>query len=201
MVARTRCTGRRPCASSSFPSPKEFALGLSMGHPEGAGIGPDLALDICRGLDLFRRWGRNADDRLLGMVVVIVHGLGVDRISDMVSTSSKHRFVVYTQAICLGLGVPAEDVTLNNSGWTAQGSRWKHARVPLPKSPAFDGAILLAPKRFLKDIPRVTAEGFWTWATQNENETLRFELNYDLGESLTRREKALRGAETCSPGP
>jgi len=25
-----------------FPEPKEFALGLSMGHPEGAGIGPDL---------------------------------------------------------------------------------------------------------------------------------------------------------------
>jgi hypothetical protein len=36
-----------------FPEPKEFALGLSMGHPGGAGIGPNLALDICRGLD----WG------------------------------------------------------------------------------------------------------------------------------------------------
>jgi len=127
--------------------------------------------------------------------------LGVDRFSDLVCNILKHRFVVYTQAICLGLGTPAEDVRLNNSGWTAQGSRWKHARVPLPKSPAFDGAILLAPKRFLKDIPRVTAEGFWTWATQNENETLRFELNYDLGESLTRRERALRGRKLARQVP
>jgi hypothetical protein len=127
--------------------------------------------------------------------------LGVDRISDLVCNILKHRFVVYTQAICLGLGTPAEDVRLNNSGWTAQGSRWKHARVPLPKSPAFDGAILLAPKRFLKDIPRVTAEGFWTWATQNENETLHFELNYDLGESLTRRERALRGRKLARQVP
>jgi hypothetical protein len=134
------------------------------------------------------------------MVAVIVPGLGVDRISDMVCNILKPRFVAYTQAICLGLGIPAEDLMLNNNGWTAQGCRWKHARVSLPKSPAFDGAILLTPKRFLKDIPRVTAEGFWTWATQNQNETLRFELNYDLGKSLTGRENLAR-AETCSPGP
>jgi hypothetical protein len=146
-------------------------------------------------------WGRNADDRLLGMVAVIVHGMGVDRISDMVCNILKHCFVAYTQAICLGLGIPAEDVTLNNSGWTAQGCRWKHARVPLPKSPAFVGAILLAPKRFLKDIPRVTAECFWTWATQNENETLPFELNYDLGGSLTRRERRFAGGNLPARSP
>jgi hypothetical protein len=60
--------------------------------------------------------GRDADDRLLGMVAVIVPGLGVDRISDMVCNILKHRFVAYTQAICLGLGIPAEDLMLNNNG-------------------------------------------------------------------------------------
>jgi hypothetical protein len=52
----------------------------------------------------------------------------------------------------------------------------------------------VTPQRFLKDIPRVTPDGFW-WAEQNENETLRFDLNYDLAESLSRREKARLGRE------
>jgi len=38
----------------------------------------------------------------------------------------------------------------------------------------------------LKDIPRVTPDGFCSWTEQNENETLRFDLNYDLAESLSR---------------
>lgn len=67
-----------------FPEPKEFALGLSMGHPVGAGIGPDLAHEMCEELEFFRERGRGSDDRLLGMMAVIVNGLGVDRISDMV---------------------------------------------------------------------------------------------------------------------
>jgi hypothetical protein len=41
----------------------------------------------------------------------------------------------------------------------------------------------------------VTPDGFWSWAEQNENETLRFDLNYDLAESLSRREKARLGRE------
>jgi hypothetical protein len=39
----------------------------------------------------------------------------------------------------------------------------------------------------------VTPDGFWYWAEQKENETLRFDLNYDLAESLSRREKACLG--------
>ena len=33
-----------------FPEPKELALGLSMGHPEGSGIGTQLAGEMCEGL-------------------------------------------------------------------------------------------------------------------------------------------------------
>ena len=73
-----------------------------------------------------------------------------------------------------------------------------------PVSPVFSGGVLLTHQRFLKDIPRVTPDGFCSWTEQNENETLRFDLNYDLAESLSRREKArldgswLGGRSTCS---
>lgn len=178
-----------------FPEPKEFALGFSMGHPEGSGIGPDLAREMCEGLEFFRERGRGSDDRLLAMMAVLVPGLGVDRISDMVCNILKRRFITYTQAICQNLGVPVEEIAVANSGWTGTGCRWMSSKEALPPSPAFSGGVLLTPQRFLKDIPRVTPDGFWTWAEQNENETLRFDLNYDLAESLSRREKARRGRE------
>jgi hypothetical protein len=58
-----------------------------------------------------------------------------------------------------------------------------------------------AGERFLKDIPRVTPEGFWAWAEHNENEALRFELNYDLTESLNRRQRAERGRQLARRSP
>lgn len=178
-----------------FPEPKEFALGLSMGHPVGAGIGPDLAHEMCEELEFFRERGQGSDDRLLGMMAVIVNGLGVDRISDMVCNILKQRFITYTQGVCRSLGVPMEPVAVPNTSWTPQGFRWRSSTVSLPASPVFKGGILLAPQRFLKDIPRVTPDDFWSWAEKNENETLRFDLNSDLAESLDRREKARRGRE------
>jgi hypothetical protein len=183
------------------PEPKEFALGLSMGHPEGSGIGPDLAREICRGLDLFRVWQRDADDKLLGMVSILVPGLGVDRISDMVCNILKSRFIIYTQGICDDLGVAVECLQIHHSSWVAATCRWQDAPKVLPRSPAFNGAVLLTPQRFLKDIPRVTPEGFWSWATVNENDLLRFELNYDLAQSLTAREKAILGRDLARKAP
>jgi hypothetical protein len=184
-----------------FPEPKEFALGLSMGHPEGSGIGPDLARDICHGLDLFRRWGRDADDRLIGMVAILVPGLGVDRISNMVCNILKRRFIRYTQAICAELQVPVEPVAVSHTDWVADTGRWKNGTEALPISPVFNGAVLLTPQRFLKDIPRVTPDGFWDWAEVNAGETLRFELNYNLGVSLNRQQRAVRGRQLAQRAP
>lgn len=184
-----------------FPEPKEFALGFSMGHPEGSGVGPELARDICRGLDLFRQWGRNADDRLLGMVAILVPGLGLDRISDMLCNILKHRFIRYTQAVCAELQVPVEPVAISHSGWIADVGRWKGSTEALPASPAFKGAVLPTPQRFLKEIPRVTPDGFWDWAEVNAGETLRFELNYDLGASLNRQQRAILGRQLAQRAP
>ncbi len=178
-----------------FPEPKEFALGHAMGNPEGRGIGSDLARGMCDGLEFFRERGRGSDDRLLAMLAVLVPGMGVDRISDMVCNILKGRFITYTQDVCQCLGVPVANVTVANASWTSTGCRWTSNKVTLPASPVFNGGVLLTPQRFLKDIPRVTPDGFWGWAEHNENEKLRFNLNYDLAQSLSQREKARLGRE------
>jgi hypothetical protein len=183
------------------PEPKEFALGLAMGNPQGSGIGPDLAREICRGLDLFRVWQREVDDRLLGMVSILVPRLGVDRISDMVCNILKSRFISYTQGICDEIGVPVANLRVPHSSWVAANCRWQSTPKALPRSPAFNGAVLLTPERFLKDIPRVSPDGFWTWSTINENEALRLDMNYDLAQSLTAKQKAQLGRDLARKAP
>jgi hypothetical protein len=61
--------------------------------------------------------------------------------------------------------------------------------------------VLLAPSRFLKNMASVTAGGFWGWAEVNENDILRNDLNYDLAESLTRRQKEARARELAHQRP
>lgn len=178
-----------------FPEPREFALGLSMGHPDGAGVGPDLAHEMCQELEFFRMRGRGSDERLLARLAVLVPGMGVDRISDMTCNILKGRFVSYTHDVCGELGIPLEQVQVPNAKWSPQSLRWSSVRVGLPKSPVTKGGVLLTPERFLKDIPRVTPDGFWSWAEANEASTLRFDLNYDLAKSLSKADKVKRGRE------
>ena len=90
--------------------------------------------------------------------------------------------------------MPVGDVNVANSGWSATLSldveqdavAWQPR---LRRRSAVDATPIL------KDIPRVTPEGFWSWAESNENETLRFNLNYELAESLSRAEKARLGRQ------
>jgi hypothetical protein len=86
-----------------------------------------------------------------------------------------------------------------NSGWTANGCRWRSSKTVLPGSPVFSGGVLLTRQRVLKDIPRVTPDGFGSWAEQNENETLRFDLNYS--DTTTVVEPDSRGAIGCGIAP
>jgi len=97
--------------------------------------------------------------------------------------------------VCQDLSVTMHEFATPNASWTGNGCRWQSGKRMLPSSPVFSGGVILTPQRFLKDIPRVTPDGFWTWAEHNENEMLRFDLNYDLAESLSRREKARLGRE------
>jgi hypothetical protein len=181
----------------TFPEPKEFALGLSMGSPNGA----DLAALMADALEVMTR----AVERGVSYVdvfAVFVPGLGVDRISDMFCNIMKARFIAYTQRICEARGIPTEVVSVRNAGWQASAGRWSDVRVALPRSPVTGGAVLLTPERFLQDIPqRVTANGFWDWADARIGMELRADLNYAIGEELSRAEKRELGRRLARRSP
>lgn len=185
----------------TFPEPKEFALGLSMGSPNGSGTGPDFAAAMAEALETMTRAVQRGVD-YVDVFALFVPGLGVDRISDMLCNILKARFINYTCAVCVERGIDTEMLTVRNASWSPAAARWSNARVSLPRSPVTKGAVLLTPERFLQDIPqRVTPDGFWSWADAHVAEELRADLNIDLGESLDRAARAEAGRRLARRSP
>lgn len=182
-----------------FPEPKEFALGLSMGHPEGSGTGRDFARRMAEALDILNSHAIDTVDYVEAFAL-FCDGMGVDRISDAFCNIVKAKFIDYTSQIVTRHTIPTTDVMVKHASWTKEG-RWNDRRLALPKSPAVSGGLLLVPERFLKDIPRVTADGFWGWAVATEADVLRDDLNYDLEESLTKQAKTARGHAVARARP
>lgn len=177
----------------TFPEPKEFALGLSMGSPHGSGTGSDLSRDMAEALDVMVRAVQRGVD-YVDVFALFVPGLGVDRISDMFCNILKRRFVAYTQQACADYGIPTEAVQVPNATWQTSPARWSPARLQLPRSPVTGGAVLLTPERYLQNIPqRVTPQGFWGWAQDNISADLRADLNLSIGEALSAAERGDAG--------
>lgn len=183
----------------TFPEPKEFVLGLSMGHPEGSGTGKDFATRMAQALHILESHSISTVNYVEAFAL-FCDGMGVDRISDAFCNIAKKAFIDYTGRVIKRHGIPTQEVMVKHASWTSEG-RWNDKRLALPKSPTVTGGLLLVPERFLKDIPRVTPDGFWGWAETNESEVLREDLNYDLEETLTKRKKADRGRAVARARP
>lgn len=183
----------------TFPEPKEFALGLAMGHPEGSGTGPDFARRMAEALDILNAH-RIKTVKYVEAFALFCDGMGVDRISDAFCNIAKTTFIEYTQEVVKRHAIPTERVVVKHASWNSDG-RWNDLRVDLPRSPVTKGGVLLVPERFLKDIPRVTADGFWSWAEGHEAEVLREDLNYDLQNSLNKGQRKAAGRAVARARP
>ncbi|ARJ04736.1 hypothetical protein B5808_05490 [Cnuibacter physcomitrellae] len=171
-----------------FPEPSEFALGLSMGHPKGSGAGFTYAGKMAAALDLLSHRGV-AQVQHIQAFALFCEGLGVDRISDIFCDIVKAKFIEYTQAVAARHELILEEVPVRAARWNRTTGRWDHMRARLPRSPVTREGVLLVPVRFLKDIPVVTPESFWTWADAGVGDVLRQELNYELNLELTKNER------------
>jgi hypothetical protein len=183
-----------------FPEPKEFALGLSMGHPEGSGAGYKYATKMTEALSILASRGVTEIPNIQTFTL-FCEGLGVDRISDIFCNILKAKFITYTQAVASRHAIQTDSVPIKHLAWSHTTGRWDTGRVSLPASPAFTGGVLLTPKRFLKDIPVVTPDSFWSWADAQAGEELRGELNYELNLALTKAERRAGGYQTALRHP
>lgn len=183
-----------------FPEPAEFALGVALGSPLGAGTGPEFAARIAEVLQLV---GQTRVPRLasIGGFALFCNGIGVDRISDILANVLKDRFISYTKSVLDRHAIGTELVDVKHAAWDATTGRWSDDNLELFPNPATGGGVLLAPRRFLKDIPRIEPDEFWDWASLTGAAILRDDLNFDLSESLTQSEKVKRARAVALARP
>lgn len=174
-----------------FPEPAEFCLGVSAGSPHGNGAGRILQEGMLDGVRTAVGLGFDNVPHM-EMLALFQGGMGLDRISDAVCNIAKSYFIRYTQQIARRHNVPTQPFRVRNASWDIGNAMWKSEQVDLPANPYLSrpAPVLLVPKRFLRDMPVVTADGFWKFAWSTHNAELRTHFNYDIARHVARQEKA-----------
>lgn len=162
-----------------FPEPAEFGLGVTAKSTDGAGGGDGLARQIVTAMGIAIERGLQ-DLRRFEELGVLVERIGRDRISDITCNILKARFIQYTQQQAIASDIPMVEFEVANAGFDERRSRWKPERVQLPANPLNGKPILLAPKRFLRELPTLNADDWWEYVEPG----LRDDLNLDIGSRL-----------------
>jgi hypothetical protein len=160
------------------PEPKEFRLGYA-GTTDGSGTGEALAKLIVRAMVQAIRNGLE-DIRHFEELGILVEGINSDRIGDMTCNLLKPRLIEYTQDICRSLGIPMSENTLKHSIYNKARWRWDDGDHLVPVDPVSGKPILLVPKRFLGELPKINAFEFDT--------SLRDDLNLDISSNVRKPE-------------
>jgi hypothetical protein len=160
------------------PEPKEFRLGYA-GTTDGSGTGEGLAKLIVEAM-VQAIQSELEDIQHFEELGILVEGISNDRIGDMTCNLLKPRLIEYTQDICRSLGVPMSEHTLKHSIYNKVRGRWDNGNHLAPADPVSDKPILLVPKRFLGELPKINAFDFDT--------SLRDDLNLDISSNVRKPE-------------
>ena len=159
-----------------FREPKELCLGYTPRGTAGLGSGFGFAKLIATAIaDAIERG--LAHPRHFEELGILQKGIGSDRISDIACTVLKRRLIEYTQGIARRHALPMARHRLYASGFDGVRLRWQSDEVEALTNPVSGGPLLLAPERFLRDLPVLNADDWWD---HYENERLRQDVNYHI---------------------
>ena len=166
-----------------FPEPDEFCLGYSEGLPHGSGSGRGLRRGMLDGAAISVQLGIR-EFRHFEEMTLFEAGIGADRISDIVCNVLKNEFIRYTQQILDSHHLEVHEVPMAHNSWSLSNCRWSDGNAQLTVNPYTHRGVLLVPKRFLRNLPTVDPDDFWSYAWSNENENIRGEFNYDIARNI-----------------
>lgn len=159
-----------------FTEPSELCLGYTSTGTAGLGSGHGYADIIAAAIsDAIRRGVEHPSHfEELG---ILHEGIGADRISDITCTILKARLVEYTAEIAERHGIPTDRHRLYGAAFDQRRLRFMASEVQVPTNPFTEGPLLFVPQRFLRRLPVLNADDWWT---HYENEQLRRDLNYEV---------------------
>jgi len=123
--------------------PNETHLGLSRDQPRGSGLGPGLVDRVWERM----RQSEAAKTGLLKDLedtALVIHGIDVDRISDVTTNIIRRPLIDYTQEMAEHYGIPTDQVGTGHT-WNPETGSWNPEEYGhLPMTPV--GPLILVPK-------------------------------------------------------
>jgi hypothetical protein len=162
-----------------FPEVQELCLGYTSQGTSGSGSGVELARLTAAGMWKAIETGLKEITHF-EEVALLQKGIGADRISDITAGILVKRIAEYTAFVCEDYGIPVQETRFRNGSFDTRNQWWVPVTKALPGNPYNDKPVLLVPRRYLRSLPSINGDDFWSYCWNNENETLRREFNYDI---------------------
>lgn len=175
---------KRVVTLMEFHEPEEFCLGYVATGTSGSGAGTGLAKQITEAMREAVKRGLDKGMAHFEELGVLVERINRDRISDMTLSILKPRFIEFTQKIAGELGLELQPLEVANSVYEPMRRRWVTGTFDLPRNPFTGKAVLLVPKRFLRELPTLNPDD---WFDYSET-TLRDDLNLTVMENVNSKE-------------
>ena len=146
----------------------EVGLGQSKSR-RGKPIGRKEAETILR---LFEQVPQIRDHGIkrIEVLQLLVPGIGRDRVSDLTCSFIKSFLIDYTIDQCMRMAIPCEETTLE-SVYDSKSNRFvPNYLVRLPVSPVTQQAVIFVPKRWLRFIPWINFEDYFSQHVPQDDE-------------------------------
>lgn len=133
-----------------FVEINETRLGYSAKKPNGLSGGENLGKEI---YDLIKNSKAIYTEKIGDIfdASVMIEGLGVDKISDFITSLIFEELIEFTQMECLKYNIPMQEVFIKNRYWSYNKQAWVHNIVKkLPYDEESNMAIVFVPKKFVE---------------------------------------------------
>lgn len=170
---------RKALSMLIFPEIHWLCLGYSSSGVKGAGTGKGFAEIMANAISETIRAGKT-NIQHFEEISILREGIGADRISDTVANIIMHRLCSYTNSICVDFNIQTSKVKIRNGRFDTHTKMWKPIIVNLPINKNNNTPILLCPKIFLNELPKVRTNDFWDYCGSYENEILRQQFGDDI---------------------
>jgi hypothetical protein len=166
-----------------FPEPIEFCLGFSEGSEGGRGTATKRRDEMLAAGSIAINAGMT-DVSHFEEMTLFQGRVGPDLISDVTCNVLKGRFISYTREVCDRYGIQTRPVPVKHSSWSRENRRWENNTYELPYNPWTKAGVLLAPSRFLRELPTIEGGGFWDFAFAYESANIKGQFSYDVARNV-----------------
>lgn len=143
----------------TFPEVPEVGLGYGASDKRGSGLGGVLRGLLIETLKaspaILERGIRHVEEMQL-----LSPGIGPDRIGDIASNILKEYLITYTQRQCAIHGIPMQRDLPIGHVYDANDRLWRDGYYDLPANPDDGGAVLLVPRRIVRQLPWINYDNF-----------------------------------------